>query len=118
MTGHTPPEPRARLGKVTVHMLNLLIGAVSMVAFIAVVNGTKKQGIRPAAWQWALVVLAFLVAIVVAEIVVLFLEEGATRAALVMGSILGFFTVLVGVVVWRVAFSRPPRRTSFPTGHA
>ncbi|MFC2164477.1 hypothetical protein ACFLT2_05710 [Acidobacteriota bacterium] len=87
-------------------MVHILIGAVAMLSFLAVVNYVRIRKLSVRWWKWGLTVLGFLYAVFVLEMITSFLQEGAPRAALVMGIILGFIAVVWGVLLARFVFAR------------
>ncbi|MGD8537198.1 MAG: hypothetical protein PVI66_00625 [Candidatus Aminicenantes bacterium] len=87
-------------------MIHIVIGALMMLGFTILVNNVRRRGLSISWWQWGLTVLAFVYAVFVCEIVVSFLSEGAGRAALVMGVILGFVGVVWAVLLRRFVFTR------------
>jgi hypothetical protein len=87
-------------------MSNLIIGAVTVAGFAFLLEFVRRKGIVIKWWQWLLTVLAFLYTVFVLEVITGFLSEGAPRAALVMGGILGLFAVIWGVLLLRFVFKR------------
>jgi hypothetical protein len=87
-------------------MAHLLIGAVAMLGFLAVVNFVRVRKLTVVWWKWVLTVLGFLFAVFVLEMIASFLQEGAPRAALILGVILGFIAVVWGVLLARLVFAR------------
>ena len=87
-------------------MIHIVIGALMMLGFTILVNNVRRRGLSISWWQWGLTVLAFVYAVFVCEVVVSFLSEGAGRAALVMGVILGFVGVVWAVLLRRFVFTR------------
>jgi len=87
-------------------MIHIAIGALMMLGFTLLVNNVRRRGLSISLWQWGLTVLAFLYAVFVCEMIVSFLQEGAGRAALVMGVILGFIAVVWAVLLARLIFTR------------
>jgi hypothetical protein len=87
-------------------MVHILFGASAMLGFLAVVNYARLRKLSVGWWKWILTVLGFLYAVFVLEMIVSFLQEGAPRAALVMGVILGFIAVVWGVLLARFVFTR------------
>lgn len=87
-------------------MIHIAIGALMMLGFILLVDRVRRRGLSISWWQWGLTILAFLYAVFVCEMVVSFLQEGAGRAALVMGVILGFIAVLWAVLLGRFVFTQ------------
>ena len=87
-------------------MVHILIGAGTMLSFVAVANYARVRKLSVVWWKWVLTVLGFLYAVFVLEMIVSFLQEGAPRAALVMGVIMGFIAVVWGVLLTRFIFAR------------
>ena len=87
-------------------MVHILIGAGAMLGFLAVVNYARMRKLSIEWWKWVLTVLSFLYAVFVLEMIASFLQEGAPRAALVMGIILGFIAVVWGILLARFVFAR------------
>ena len=87
-------------------MVHILIGAGAMFGFLVVVYYARIRKLSVVWWKWVLIVLGFLYAVFVLEMIASFLQEGAPRAALVMGVILGFIAVVWGVLLARFAFVR------------
>jgi len=87
-------------------MIHLVIGAVAMLGFLAVANFVRVRKVSVVWWKWVLTVLSFLYAVFVLEMIASFLQEGAPRAALVLGVILGFIAVVWGVLLARFVFAR------------
>ena len=82
-------------------MAHMVIGAFLTTAFIFLILYVRKNHLRITWWQWMLTGLGLLYAGFVLEVIASFLEEGAARAALVMGFILGF-----AAIVWAVLLAR------------
>jgi len=82
-------------------MAHMVIGAFLTAVFILLILYVRKNHLRITWWQWMLTGLGLLYAGFVLEVIVSFLEEGAVRAALVMGFILGF-----AAIVWAVLLAR------------
>jgi hypothetical protein len=87
-------------------MTDLVIGAVAMAGFLLLFNYVRENKLLLSWWQWTLVILGFLYAVFVLEVVVAFLEEGSAQAALVMGTLLGFVAIVWGVLVGRFIVAR------------
>jgi uncharacterized membrane protein len=87
-------------------MAHLIIGAILTALFISLILYARKKQRRIAWWQWLLTTLALLYAGFVLEVIVSFLEEGAERAALVMGLILGFIAIIWAVLLGRFVFTK------------
>ena len=87
-------------------MAHLLIGSVLTAVFIFLILLARKKNLRISWWQWTLTVLGLLYTGFVLEVIVSFLEEGAARAALVMGLALGFIAIVWAVLLGRFVFAR------------
>jgi hypothetical protein len=87
-------------------MAELFVGAVVAVGLYAVVQYAASRQLVIRWWHWLLTVLGFLYLVFVLEVIVSFLREGSTKAAMVNGAILGFFAVVWGVLLGRFAFSK------------
>ena len=87
-------------------MAHLIIGAILTAVFIYLILLAHKKNRRITWWQWTLTVLGLLYAGFALEVIVSFLEEGAKRAALVMGLILGFIAIVWVVLLGRFVFAR------------
>jgi hypothetical protein len=86
-------------------MAHLIIGALLTACFISLILHARKKQLRISWWKWILTILALLYTGFVLEVIVSFLEEGAERAALVIGLILGFIAVLWAVLLGRFVFA-------------
>jgi hypothetical protein len=93
-------------------MVNLLIGSVTTAGFLLLLYYVRQRSLRIGWWKWILVVLGFIYALFVMAVVAAFLEEGAGRAAIVMGGILGLVAVVWGVLLGRFVFARAAKRAS------
>ena len=87
-------------------MAHLIIGATLTAAFISLILHARKKRLRITLWQWILTILGLLYTGFVLEAIVSFLEEGAERAALVMGLLLGFIAIVWAVLLGRFVFAR------------
>lgn len=87
-------------------MIHILIGAVTTAALIRIIQSTAKRKLTVKWWQWLLVALEYAYVIFVLEVIAGFVEEGATKGALVMGTILGFAALVAGFLLARLVFSR------------
>ncbi len=86
-------------------MAHLVIGSLLTAIFILLILRARKKHLRITWWQWVLTLLGLVYAGFVLEVIVSFLEEGAERAALVMGIILGFIAILWAVLLGRFVFA-------------
>ncbi len=87
-------------------MVHLIIGSILTTLFIFLILHARKKQFLVSWWQWMLTILGLLYAGFVLEVIVSFLEEGAERAALVMGLALGFIAVVWAVLLGRFVFIR------------
>ena len=87
-------------------MAHLIIGALLTAVFISLILHARKKHLRITWWQWLLTILGLLYTGFVLEVIVSFLEEGAERAALVMGLALGFIAIVWAVLLGRLIFAR------------
>ncbi len=90
-------------------MAHLIIGSILTALFIFLILHARKKQFRVSWWQWMLTILGLLYAGFVLEVIVSFLEEGAARAALVMGLALGFISIVWAVLLGRFVFARKPK---------
>ncbi len=91
-------------------MTSLIIGALAMATLWLIVEYSRKKGIKPPWWAWTLTVLAICYGVFVLELVVGFVDEGAFRAALVMGVITSLFGVIWGILLRRFVFAASQKR--------
>ncbi len=87
-------------------MIHILIGAVTTAALIRIIQSTAKRKLAVKWWQWLLVALEYAYIIFVMEVIASFVEEGAVKGALVMGTVLGFVALIAGFLLARLVFSR------------
>jgi hypothetical protein len=87
-------------------MIHILIGAVTTAALIRIIQSTAKRKLAVKWWQWLLVTLEYAYVIFVLEVIASFVEEGAVKGALVMGTVLGFVALIAGFLLARLVFSR------------
>ena len=87
-------------------MIHFFIGCILTTAFIMILFHARRKKNYVTWWKWLLTVLGFGYALFVLEVIVSFLEEGAGRAALVMGMALGLIAVIWAVLLARFVFAR------------
>jgi len=87
-------------------MADFLVGAVIVAGFFMLVNFVHRREIKVRWWQWLLTFTGFCYVTFVLETIIGFLHEGAGRAALVNGVILGTIAVVWGVLLGRFVFTR------------
>jgi ABC-type uncharacterized transport system permease subunit len=90
-------------------MAHMIIGALLTAVFIFLILHTRTKSLRITWWQWILTILGLVYVGFVFEVIVSFLDEGAARAALVMGLILGFIAIVWAVLLGRFVFTRKPK---------
>jgi hypothetical protein len=90
-------------------MAHIIIGSIITAVFISLLLHTRKKRLRISWWQWILTILGLVYTGFVLEVIVSFLEEGAARAALVMGLALGFIAIVWAVLLGRFVFARKPK---------
>ena len=86
-------------------MVNFIIGAVVISGAFWLISYTKKQQLSIRWWGWMITILGFFYAVFVLEVIAAFLAEGAGRAALVNGLILGLIAVIWAVLLMRFVFN-------------
>ena len=87
-------------------MVELLVGAVVAAGLYALIHHAVGKGLAIKWWQWGLTALGFVYLVFVLEVSVSFLREGAPKAAMVNGAILGFVAVVWAVLLGRFVFRR------------
>jgi hypothetical protein len=97
-------------------MIEIIIGAMAVAGLFLLVDHTRKRKLRVTWWQWVLTLLGFAYAVFVLEVIVAFLDEGAAKAAMVTGVVMGFIAVIWGVVLARFVFHQ--KRGVAPPTHS
>ncbi len=87
-------------------MAHIIIGALLTAGLLFLIDYVRKHKLHIAWWKWAITILAFFYVLFILEMIVSFLSEGAEKAALVMGTILGLIAVIWGVLLARFVFAR------------
>ena len=87
-------------------MAHILIGAIISAWLLLLIGLTRKRKLQVKWWQWLLTVICFVYIAFVLEVIVSFLEEGAVKGALVMGTMLGFIAIIWGFLLGRTIFTR------------
>ena len=87
-------------------IIHLLIGALAMAGLFMLVDYVRKNEMKLTWWHWSLTVLGILYAVLVLEMIVGFLGEGAPQAALVMGLVTGIVAIIWGVLLRRFIFKK------------
>ncbi len=86
-------------------MINLIVGACAAAVVFFAMNSARRNGLNVSWWKWTLTVLTVIYAVFVVLLGIGFLEEGATKAALVMSLIMGIPAVIFGVLLVRFSFA-------------
>jgi hypothetical protein len=87
-------------------MAHIIIGAFLMAGFLFLIDYVRRHKLHIAWWKWIITILGFFYVLFILEMIVSFLSEGAEKAALVMGTILGLIAVVWGVLLSRFIFAR------------
>jgi ABC-type multidrug transport system permease subunit len=87
-------------------MLNLFLGAITVVAFVLLFNYLQKNGIVLKWWGWLLTILGLLFALLTVATILGFIGEGFPMAALVIGGMLTVAAVIWGVVMARFVYKK------------
>ena len=87
-------------------MAHILIGVIISAWLLLLIGLTRKRKLQVKWWQWLLTVICFVYIAFVLEVIVSFLEEGAVKGALVMGTMLGFIAIIWGFLLGRTIFTR------------
>jgi hypothetical protein len=82
-------------------IIHLLIGIVVTTAFFLFFNKLKDKEVNLKWWQWAAIMIGFLYAIFVLEVIVGFINEGVPRGALVNGMLTGIPGLIYATLVYR-----------------
>lgn len=85
-------------------IIHLILGAAAAAGLLVLVEYARRRNLAVAWWGWLLTVLGIGYSIFVLEVIFGFLNEGAPRAALVMGLITGVLAVVWGVLLGRFVF--------------
>ena len=87
-------------------MVNIIIGAFLMTGLLLLIDYVRRNKLPIQWWKWVITILGFFYVLFILEMIVSFLSEGAVKAALVMGTILGLIAVIWGVLLGRFVFAR------------
>jgi len=86
-------------------MAHIFIGAFTTAVFLLVIISVQKRDIQVKWWHRVLTFFEYIYFIFVLEVIVSFLQEGAAKGALVIGTILGFIAVVWTFLLYRFVFS-------------
>ena len=87
-------------------MAHIFIGAFTTTGFLLVIISAQKRNIQVKWWHRVLTLFEYIYFIFVLEVIYSFLQEGAAKGALVIGTILGFIAVVWAFFLYRFIFSR------------
>lgn len=76
----------------------------------AIILHAKNYSIKIGAGGWVIIGFALGYSLFVIELIISFLREGATQAALVMGGIFGFLAIIIWVLIIRFLLTQKPRK--------
>lgn len=85
-------------------LTTLILGIVLGVAFTLLFRHVEQNKLKVTWWEWTLTILALLFTAFTAEVLYVFLAEGAAQAAMVTGLILGLVAVIWLVLLGRFTF--------------
>lgn len=83
-------------------MAHLIIGGAVTAVLLYLISYTRNRRLGITWWQWLLILIEFAYGAFVLEVLVSFLEEGALKGALVMGTILGFIGLSAAFLIFRL----------------
>ena len=87
-------------------MANLVIGSIATAGFLFLLSYVRNNRLKLAWWGWLAIIMGFIYGVFVLEVIASFVDEGSVRAAVVMGSVLGFVAVVWGVLLGRFVIAR------------
>ena len=85
-------------------MFSIIIGICLAIGFVGLYNRAKSKNLKISWWQWAVTIIWLLCTGFVLKLIEGFIIEGALRAALVMGGIFGFLSIVAAVLLFRFVF--------------
>ena len=83
-------------------MVHIIIGGGMAASLFFIIYHARNRDIRIKWWQWLLILTEFMYVVFVLAFLVSFLEEGAVKGALVMGTILGFVALATAFMIFRL----------------
>ena len=87
-------------------MAHIFVGAFTTAVFVLVIISAQKRNVQVKWWQWVLTFFEYIYFIFVLEVIYSFLQEGAAKGALVIGTILGFIALFWAFLLYRFVFFR------------
>jgi len=91
-------------------MAHIFIGAFTTAVFLLVIISAQKKGLQVKWWHRVLTFFEYIYFIFVLEVIYSFLQEGAAKGALVIGTILGFIALVWAFLLYRFVFSHRARK--------
>lgn len=82
-------------------MPEIIVGMLIIIALVWIIIYVRNKKLRLRNIDWVLISLALLYSLFVIELIISFLKEGASQAALVMGGIFGFIAIIFWVMIKR-----------------
>lgn len=86
-------------------IVHILIGTICTFLLINAFSLARRRGIKLKAINQVAIIAEIILLLFLMELVVGFVEEGAYRGALVLGSIVSLFAVMGALLIWRFIFS-------------
>jgi len=93
-------------------MTHILIGAAAAAGLALLTGHIRRNRLKMRWWGWGFIAIGFVYLVFWLEIIASFLEEGAARGALVIGTILGFGVLLWAFLLARLMLARKGARAS------
>ena len=85
-------------------MISILIGIGLASGLFGLHNYSKSKNLKVSWWQWMITIFWFAYTGFIMKMVEGFIDENAMKAALVLGSIFGFISIIGGVLLSRFVF--------------
>jgi len=86
-------------------LVHILIGAIGTFLFINASLLARRHGIKLKVIHRVAIIAEILLLLFLMELIVGFIEEGAYRGALVLGSIVSLFAIIGALLIRRVVFN-------------
>ncbi|MCK5820875.1 MAG: hypothetical protein KAH17_03270 [Bacteroidales bacterium] len=85
-------------------MFSILIGIGLASGFFGLLNHSKSKNLNVSWWQWTLTIIWLAYTGFVLKMIEGFIDESAMKAALVLGGIFGFVSIIGAVLLSRFVF--------------
>ncbi|MEA1875593.1 MAG: hypothetical protein U9N86_01900 [Bacteroidota bacterium] len=85
-------------------MISILIGIGMASGFFGLYNYSRSKNLKVSWWQWMITIIWLAYTGFVLKMFEGFIDENAVKAALVLGSIFGFVSIIGGVLLSRFVF--------------